>query len=291
VFKKDGSGNWIQDAYLKASNAESYDWFGISVAISGDTIVVGANQEESNQTVITNTDGVASGVNGAGYSGAVYVFKKDGSGNWIQDAYLKASNAASMDSFGFYVAISGDTIVVGAPGEDSSQTTITNTDGVASTDNTAGSSGAVYVFKKDASGNWIQDAYLKASNAEANDYFGRPVAINGDTIVVGAYVESSNQTTITNTDGTASADNTAAESGAVYVFKKDGSGNWIQDAYLKASNADTGDHFGYSVAISVDTIVVGAYVESSNQTTITNTDGVASTDNTAASGAVYVFKR
>jgi trimeric autotransporter adhesin len=291
VFKKDGSGNWIQDAYLKASNAEANDYFGYSVAISGDTIVVGANGESSNQTTITNNDGIASSDNSATYSGAAYVFKKDGSGDWIQDAYLKASNAGGGDRF-CNVAISGDTIVVGAKYEDSNQTTITNTDGVSSANNSAADSGAVYVFKKDGAGNWIQDAYLKASNAEANDRFGFSVAISGDTIVVGAYIESSNQTTITNTDGVASPDNSAISSGAAYVFKKDGSGNWIQDAYLKASNADSNDTFGYSVAISGDTIVVGAMAEGSSQTTITNTDGIASADNSAAnSGAVYVFKK
>jgi hypothetical protein len=293
VFKRDGSGNWIQDAYLKASNAEGNDEFGSSVAISGSTIVVGAHGEDSNQTTITNTDGTASASNSASNSGAVYVFKRDSSGNWIQDAYLKASNAEANDWFGhFSVAVSGSTIVVGASGESSNQTTITNADGSASADNSAPGAGAVYVFKRDGSGNWIQDAYLKASNAEANDYFGNSVAISGSTIVVGASGEDSNQTTITNTDGTASASNSASNSGAVYVFKRDGSGNWIQDAYLKASNAEANDYFGNSVAISGSTIVVGVYLEDSNQTTITNADGSASTNNSAdAAGAVYVFKR
>jgi hypothetical protein len=299
VFKRDANGDWIQDAYLKASNAEANDLFGGSVAISGSTIVVGAYREDSNQTTITNTDGSASTDNTATDAGAVYVFKRDGAGNWIQDAYLKASNAGVSDLFGFSVAISGSTIVVGAWSEDSNQTTITNDDGCPGTapgcsadNNSASNSGAVYVFKRDANGDWIQDAYLKASNAEANDWFGFSVAISGSTIVVGAYREDSNQTTITNTDGSASTDNTATDAGAVYVFKRDGAGNWIQDAYLKASNAGAGDYFGFSVAISGSTIVVGAFGEASSQTTITNADGSASTDNSAnAAGAVYVFKR
>jgi hypothetical protein len=291
VFKRDAAGDWIQDAYLKASNAEANDNFGTSVAISGSTIVVGANQEDSNQTTITNADGSASANNSASQSGAVYVFKRDGSGNWIQDAYLKASNAQASGYFGNSVAISGSTIVVAAYGEDSSQTTITNADGFASADNSATDAGAVYVFKRDAAGDWIQDAYLKASNAQAYDLFGRSVAISGSTIVVGVSLEDSNQTTITNTDGSASTDNSANASGAVYVFKRDAAGDWIQDAYLKASNAQASDYFGHSVAISGSTIVVGAYLEDSNQTTITNTDGVASPDNSAGnSGAVYVFK-
>jgi ketosteroid isomerase-like protein len=292
VFKRDAAGDWIQDAYLKASNAGSGDHFGTSVAISGSTIVVGAYLEDSGQTTITNNDGSASSDNSASSSGAVYVFKRDANGDWIQDAYLKASNAGSGDYFGTSVAISGSTIVVGAHQEDSNQTTITNTDGVASGDDSASNSGAVYVFKRDAAGDWIQDAYLKASNAQANDYFGNSVAISGSTIVVGAYEEDSSQTTITNTDGSASANNSASNSGAVYVFKRDANGDWIQDAYLKASNAGAYDWFGQSVAISGSTIVVGAPQEDSNQTTITNNDGSASSNNSASnSGAVYVFKR
>ncbi|MCX7633765.1 MAG: FG-GAP repeat protein, partial [Turneriella sp.] len=168
---------------------------------------------------ITNTDGVASGANGAGDSGAVYVFKRDGNGDWIQDAYLKPSNAEAGDQFGYSVAISGSTIIVGTPFEDSSQTTITNTDGSASGANGATDSGAAYVFKRDSNGDWIQDAYLKASNSEADDLFGLSVAVSGAIIVVGAVYEDSNQTTITNADGVASSDNSAGNSGAVYVFK------------------------------------------------------------------------
>jgi hypothetical protein len=286
---------WVQDAYLKASNAGASDQFGWAVAISGSTIVVGAPLEDSNQTTITNNDGQPGHPDNdsATDSGAVYVFKRDANGDWIQDACLKASNAEANDYFGIRVAISGSTIVVGAYLEDSNQTTITNNDGQPGhpDNDSATDSGAVYVFKRDANGDWIQDAYLKASNAEGGDFFGLSVAISGSTIVVGAWSEDSNQTTITNTDGSASTDNSAGNSGAVYVFKRDGSGNWIQDAYLKASNAEASDSFGWSVAISGSTIVVGASNEDSSQTTITNADGTASTDNSASnSGAVYIFK-
>ncbi|MCS6984785.1 MAG: FG-GAP repeat protein, partial [Leptospiraceae bacterium] len=120
---------------------------------------------------------------------------------------------------------------------------------------------------------------------------GYSVAISGSTIVVGAHQEDSDQSTIINTDGQASANNSAADAGAVYVFKRDTNGNWIQDAYLKASNAEGGDKFGSSVAISGSTIVVGAHWEDSNQTTITNNDGQAAPGNGATnSGAAYIFK-
>jgi hypothetical protein len=113
------------------------------------------------------------------------------------------------------VAISGDTIVVGASWEDSSQTTITNGP-TASADNSATNAGAVYVFRRTGT-TWAQEAYLKAPNAEAQDLFGDSVAISGDTIVVGASWEDSSQTTITN-GPTASADNSAPYAGAVYIF-------------------------------------------------------------------------
>jgi len=292
VFMREASGNWVQDAYLKPSNADSEDSFGVSVGISGSLVVVGAHSEDSNQTTITNTDGSASTNNSASSSGAVYVFKREANGNWVQDAYLKASNAGADDQFGWSVAISGSTVVVGAFYEDSNQTTITNTDGAASADNSAANAGAVYVFRREASGDWLQDAYLKASNAGADDEFGAAVAISGSTIVVGARNEDSNQTTISNGDGTASGDNSASNAGAVYVFKRETNGNWVQDAYLKPSNAGATDYFGWSVAISGSTIVVGAVGEASNQANITNTDSSASADNSMSrAGAVYIFKR
>jgi len=106
---------------------------------------------------------------------------------------------------------------------------------------------------------------------------------------VGAAGESSNQTTITN-GTTASADNSTTYAGAVYVFRRTGV-NWAQEAYLKAPNAETHDEFGVSVAVSGDTVAVGAYGEDSNQTTITN--GTTASENNSAlfAGAVYIFVR
>jgi hypothetical protein len=285
VFKRTGS-NWAQEAYLKAPNAEPYDNFGYyGTSISGDTIVVGAPYESSNQTTITNGP-TASGDNTALGSGAAYVFKRTGS-NWAQEAYLKAPNAHQYDAFGYTASISGDTIVVGAPGESSNQTTITNGP-TASSNISAPGSGAAYVFKRTGS-NWTQEAYIKASNSDQDDEFGVTTSVSGDTIVVGAPYESSNQTTITN-GSTASSDNTLTHSGAAYVFKRTGS-NWAQEAYLKAPNADMSDWFGVVPSISGDTIVVGAFGESSNQTTITNGSTASSDNSLIDSGAAYVFKR
>ena len=284
VFNRSDS-IWNQQAYLKAPNAESNDNFGSAVAISVDTIVVGAQLESSSQTAITNGSG-ASADNSASGSGAAYIFVRNGT-DWSSQAYLKAPNAEAGDKFGAVVAISGDTIVVGASAEESAQTSITNGSG-ASGDNSATESGAVYVFVRSGT-TWSQQAYLKAPNAEASDRFGGTVAISGDTIVVGASDEESAQTTITN-GNSASGDNSAASAGAVYVFVRSGT-TWSQQAYLKAPNAEASDRFGSTVAISDDTIVVGALNESSAQTTITNGSGASDDNSSANAGAAYVFVR
>jgi hypothetical protein len=262
-----------QQAYLKASNSGAGDNFGYSVAVDGDTAVIGAPDEDSNATTV-NGDGSN---NSAPYSGAAYVFTRSG-GVWTQQAYLKASNSEVQDYFGYSVAVSGDTAVIGALGESSNATTV-NGDG---TNNSAERSGAAYVFTRSA-GVWTQQAYLKASNSGAGNYFGLSVAVSGDTAVIGAYRESSNAATV-NGDGT---DNSAPFSGAAYVFTRSG-GVWTQQAYLKASNSETGDLFGISVAVSGDTAVIGAGGEDSNATTV-NGDG---TNNSFSNyGAAYVFIR
>ncbi len=261
-----------QLAYLKASNTGSSDWFGYSVAISGDTMVVGASLEDSNATGVNNGNGA---VDSAGNSGAVYVFIRTAD-SWTQQAYLKASNTGSSDEFGLAVAISEDTIVVGAPYEDSDRTGVNSE----SPDNSlASASGAVYVFVRNA-GLWTQQAYLKASNTEFNDRFGMSVSIASDTLVVGAYLEDSSATG-------GEVDNSEENSGAAYVFTRN-AGEWAQQAFLKASNAEATDYFGYSVAISDETIIVGAQNESSNATEVNGAQ-----DNNLASfaGAAYVFTR
>ena len=101
-----------------------------------------------------------------------------------QQAYLKASNAGEENFFGSSVAVDGDMMVVGSSGEDGSYTST-----VESPNNYASSAGAAYVYTRSVAGTWTQAAYLKASNAEAGDRFGTSVAIDGDTIVVGAEYE------------------------------------------------------------------------------------------------------
>ena len=274
-------GVWTQTAYLKASNAETGDNFGCSVAVSGKTIVVAARGERGN-----GVDGEEN--NSAAQSGALYVFGKDGDGIWKQEAYLKASNAEASDGLGdgfasdrratarlvlassATVSIHGNTIVAGAQGEDGN--------GVDGEDNNdATDSGAAYVFVKEG-GVWSQQAYLKASNTEAGDSFGNSVSVWGDTVVVGAPLEGGN-----GTDG--ESDNSATNAGAAYVFVRDELGNWTQQAYLKASNADAEDIFGRAVSVFYDTVVVGARQEDSG-------DPEDGTDNSASeAGAAYVYTR
>lgn len=260
VFRRAGS-DWSQEAYLKASNPDVNDQFGDSVSISGDALVVGAWLESSD----------ANGVDGdqdndfANGSGAAYVFRRTG-GTWAQEAYLKPSNTGSNDWFGDVVAVSGDTVIVGAQREDSAASGVDG-DG---TNNSAFSSGAAYIFRRNGL-SWSQDAYLKASNADNGALFGAAVAVSGDTVVVGAYLEASE----------------VFNSGAVYVFR-DGAGGWEEEAYIKSSNPGAFDHFGNSVAIEGDVMVVGAPSEWSNATGVA---GNQANNLAPSAGAVYFFRR
>jgi hypothetical protein len=268
VFTRSGT-TWTQQAYLKASNGDAGDFFGISVAVSGETVVVGS-WEESSTTGVNSTPNDA-----ASAAGAAYVFVRSGT-TWSQQAYLKASNTQEFDFFGGNVAVHGDTIVVGAQGEDS------NSSGVNSIpNNTAGFAGAAYVFVRDA-GTWTQQAYLKASNPGVSAVFGISVALQDDTVVVGASEEASSTTGVNSTPN-----ELAPKAGAAYVFVRD-AGTWTQQAYLKASNTAGSDQFGVSVAVDGDTVVVGARGEASAATGI---DGDQTNNSAASAGAAYVFAR
>ena len=282
VFTRSGA-TWSQQAYLKASNTDAVDQFGWSVAVSGDTVVVGARSESSNATGV-NGGAAAEADNSAGSAGAAYVFTRSGA-TWSQQAYLKASNTDAVDQFGWSVAVSGDTVVVGAPFEKSNATGV-NGGAAAEADNSAQFAGAAFVFTRSSTA-WSQQAYVKASNTDADDYFGWSVAVSGDTVVVGADLEDSSATGV-NGGAAAEADNSAPVAGAAYVFTRSGAA-WSQRAYLKASNTDQLDQFGRSVAVSGDTVVIGARSESSNATGV-NGGEAAEADNSATdAGAAYLF--
>jgi hypothetical protein len=221
-----GADNWGQAKKLLASDAQSYAYFGRSVALSDDTIVVGAFRAGSSDS----------------QRGAAYVFERNQGGiadNWGQVTKLTASDATDDDRFGNAVAISGDTLVVGAYWEDGWMM-----------DNR----GAAYVFARNKSGadKWGEVKKLLASDMVAGDEFGQSVAISVDTIVVGAHL----------------ADAGGDERGAAYVYERNtgGGDNWGQVVKLTASDGADNDNFGYSVAISGDTVVVGAYLEDGRMT-------------------------
>ncbi len=284
VFRRSAGGSWIQEAYIKASNTSNADYFGEAVALSADgsTLVVGAWGESSS----------ARGINGerdnddAMWSGAVFVFERAADGRWSEEAFIKASNADPDDRFGSAVAIShdGTVLAVGAWGEDSAAGGVNgNQDS-----NTLRQSGAVYLFRRGASETWNQEAYFKASNPDPGDNFGWSLALSGDgaMLAVGAWNESSPARGI---DG--DQNNGQLDTGAVYVFRAIAS-DWMQEAYVKASNTDAGDGFGYSVSLSADgtVLAVGARFEDS---TARGIGGDESMNSAAGSntGAVYVFRR
>jgi 3-methyladenine DNA glycosylase Mpg len=257
VFIRDGN-HWVQQAYLKPSRIRPGfgAFFGDSVAIDGDTIIVGASDDFG--------------------TGTAYVFVRSGT-NWQQQAALKASNPAP-DQFGAAVAIYGDTIVVGAPEESSNATGVNGNQN----NDLAFNSGAAYVFVRNGT-NWTQQAYLKASNTGASDFFGASVSVSGETIVIGAFAEDSNAAGVNGNQ----SNNSALFAGAAYVFVRSGT-NWSQQAYLKASNPGAEDRFGCAVSVSGDTIVVGAQLEGSNAVGV---NGDQSNNSAPNSGAAYVFVR
>lgn len=260
---------------LKASNTDSNDNYGNAVAVSNDgsTIAVSAFKESG----IAN-DPTA---NSAALSGAVYVYRKT-NGIWNEVAYLKAPNADDKDEFGYAIALSGDgnTLAVSTINEASSATGIDGNQ----LDNLAPASGAVYVYVNGGS-SWQSQAYIKSSNSNLVDSFGFSVSLDSDgtTLLVGAPGESSSAQSI-NGDET---DNTGSLSGAAYVFELQNS-LWAQTAYLKSTNSDKLDSFGYDVALSEDglTAVVGSPGEDSNTTSVNGNEMDNSSDN---SGAAYVF--
>jgi|JI10StandDraft_1071094.scaffolds.fasta_scaffold19522_2 hypothetical protein len=212
-------------AYLKASNTDAADLFGFSIANTDDLVVVGAPNE-------TGTDEGDTG------EGAVYVYQKSGSTTQFV-ARLKANNADAGDGFGASVALSGDTLVVGAPQEGS----LSGSPG----DNSGFSIGAVYVFVRDNTGSWIQNAYLKPSNLAKSRSFGRSVALEGDVLVIGTPFDFE----------TSTGSGEALGAGAAYVFERQ-AGVWQQTAYLKPAVVNPDDEFGISVDVSGGTVVVGA---------------------------------
>ena len=262
MFQFDPEEGWVEDAKLRASDGESGDSFGYSVAVDGDVAVVGA---------YGNSDV-------ADRAGAAYVFRRLGD-VWVQDVKLVAYDGAVYDWFGRCVAISGDVVVVGAWRDDDAGT----------------ESGSAYVYRYDA-GSWGLDAKLTASDAAANDWFGISVAVSGNVVVVGARWDDDNglnsgsayvfafdgvdweeEAKLTASDGAVDDsfgysvavdgdvavigafqdDDNGADSGSAYVFRYDGD-SWDEEAKLVAEDGVAGDSFGLAVAAFGDAAMIGA---------------------------------
>lgn len=267
--RKDGV--WEREAYLKASNTEEWDGFGTSVAISGDTLAVGAPYEDSAASAVNGNETD----NSAADRGAVYVFTR-ANGMWTMESYLKPGNQTSQ--FGAAVAVSGDTVAVGAPADSSASQGVNP----AETSARLNDSGAVYVFRR-SGGEWSQEAWLKAHRPGQSDIFGFSVGLDGDTLVAGAPYENSSAKGVNGNPEVGYA----TRAGAAYVFGRTGA-VWSQRAYLKASNTDAFDAFGTAVTVSGDTLAVGAPREASSATGV---NGSQALNNSRDRGAAYVFMR
>lgn len=250
VFVSDPAGIWTQQAYLKASNTDGGDYFGSAVAIDGDTIAIGATWESSAATGI-NGDQADNSISGAG---AVYVFTRDINADWSQQAYIKSSTPPALSPlFGGALALDADTLAVGAPGES-----------LDPADFDTEMSGSVYVFARDSGGVWTEQGRLIASDPGLFDQFGSALALENDTLVIGA-PESFLCT---------GCDTSIETGGKAYVFTRDGSGVWTEQARLQPAGLDMFRRFGSALALEGDTLVVGA-----------------PDSGTGGGGGVYVYSR
>ncbi len=223
VFRHDGR-DWIEEQKLTASDGDSYDRFGWSVAISGDVAAVGAIYDEELGT----------------QSGSAYIFRYDGS-SWVEEIKLLASDGDTLDSFGYSVAVFGDVVLVGASLDD----------------DLGESSGSVYVFRYDGS-SWVEEAKLLASDGTSGDYFGYDVSLFGDVAVISAV----------------HGGHFLLNTGVAYVFRYNGS-SWVEEAKLYASDSATADFFGHRLSVWGSVVIIGAY---------------ATDDYGSESGSAYVFR-
>jgi hypothetical protein len=309
VFTRTGT-TWMQVGYLTASNARVGARFGGSVAVSADTIAVGSESESSSAIGI---DGDQTDTSAPG-AGAVYVFKRSGA-VWSQQAYVKASDTLAGAAFGSAVALEADTLAVGAPTLDSGAAYVFVRAGATWSQQFApglgagviGEDGAVFGRTISLSGNtlavgaersrfagevfvyvrsgatWSFEARLSASTGSGDDFkaFGSGVALEGDTLAVGAMNEESGETGLNAIQGLKGA----PRSGAAYRYVRVGT-TWSRQAYVKAPNTRQDARFGSSVALSAGVLAVGSPGETSIATGI---NGDETTGTGPAVGAAYVY--
>ncbi len=249
IFQRTGT-NWTQQQKIVAADRAEFDQFGESIAIEGNYAIVGAYQH--------NYDTSGGGL--ADNAGAVYVFQQSG-GTWTQHQKLVASDRASGDRFGRSVAISGNYIIAGADYHDY------DTSG----GNAVVDAGAAYVFQQMA-GVWTQQQKLVASDrGSRSELYGEAVAINGDYVIVTSKHE----------DKDINGANTRFGAGAAYIYERVG-GTWIEDQKIVASDRETEDYFGFSVAINQagDALVSAVFED----------EDTSGADSLRSAGAVYFFE-
>jgi hypothetical protein len=268
VFTRTGT-TWSQQAYIKSTMTRANVLFGYSSGLSADGNTLAVAEYDADRG-----------------KGALYVLTRAG-GVWSHQARIQSENAETQDSLGYSLAISedGNTIASGAADEDCLKGGI-NPSGCENDQASNQSSGAAYVFVRNGT-TWSQQVFLKASKPGKEDWFGVRIAISGDgnTVAVGAQNQSSAATGINGKED----DRSAPQAGAVYFFTRTGS-TWTQQAFVKSSNARTGDEFGSSIALSRDgrTMLVGARGEDSNAKGVNGNQADASLRD---SGAAYLFVR
>jgi len=216
VFERQLDGEWVQAQKLTASDGQGGDEFGNSVAVSGDVIIVGAWDDDD------------IGWNG----GSAYVFEHGARGAWTQAAKLLPSDGRFLMNFGYSVAVSADLALIGAPGGDGQVEW----------------SGAAYIFERTADGDWLEVEKLFAGDGENSDSFGFSVALDGDTALVGARGD----------------DDHGQASGSAYVFVRDWDGTWSEVAKLLPDEGEPWDWFGNSVAVSGNIGAVGMWPNDPN---------------------------
>jgi hypothetical protein len=234
---------WNQQAKFKAANLMPGDRYGHTIAADGDRIVVGSPDEDS---TATGANLVTSPNTGATNSGAAYVYKRDVNGTWALEGYLKSFNTTGGQGFGYAVAISGDTIAVGAPLETANATGVSAT---ASTTFTGSNYGAVYTYKYNGT-QWNKENYIKPNVSQIGSQFGQSLALSGNTLVVGAPYYSPS----------------GYQAGAAYVFTRATGSNWAERQILKESTAVVTNRFGWSVSVHEDKIAVGSSQISASMT-------------------------
>ncbi len=243
LFERDGGGNWNQVQKLVASDREFNDEFGSAVSISGDYAIVGAFFEQSG-------------------TGAAYLFERDGSGNWTEVQNIVAADRDIGDFFGASVSISGDIAIVGAYLDHDS----------VSGGNPLNRAGSAYFFERDGFGVWNEAQKIVASERGNDDEFGWSVSIDGNYAAIGAIFE----------DEDANEANSNTSTGSAYVFERDTNGNWAQVDKIVASDRTSADEFGWSVSLSGNKVVIGAWKDD-----VDATGG----DTLSQAGSAYFFER